>query len=434
MDTLKDKILNKQARIGIIGLGYVGLPLAVEFANAGFHVTGIDVDTNKTAKINNGVSYILDVSTAQVKNLVLKKRLVATTDYKVIKKMDAVIICVPTPLRKTREPDISYILAAINEVEKFMRKNQLIILESTTYTGTTEEVLLPKLSSCGFKVGKDFFLAFSPERVDPGNKKFNTKSIAKVVGGITRKCTQMAALLYSQIIYNVIPVSSAKTAEMVKLLENTFRSVNIGLANELALMCNKMGIDVWEVIEAAKTKPFGFMPFYPGPGLGGHCLPIDPLYLSWKARMYGFEARFIELASQINSSMPRYVVEETATALNRAKKSINGSKILILGVTYKRDVNDVRESPAIEIITLLKEMGANVYFHDPYINRLTLDGGSMRSISLNKKTLSDKDCIIIVTDHSTLDYSLVARASKLIVDTRNALSNIKADRRKIVKI
>ncbi len=428
----KEKLLNKKARIGIIGLGYVGLPLAVEFAKANFSVTGVDTDKERILRINKGLSYILDVSSEEVKALVSKKILKAQSDTEILKEMDVIIICVPTPLRKTREPDISYIISATDEIAKNLTKGKLIVLESTTYPGTTEEVILPKLDSQDFKAGRDFFLAFSPERVDPGNKIYKTKDIPKVVGGVTKNCTELARLLYSQIINEVIAVSSTRVAEMVKLLENTYRIVNIGLVNEIALMCNKLGIDVWEVINAAKTKPFGFMPFYPGPGIGGHCIGIDPIYLSWKARMHGFEARFIELASQINSYMPNFVVERIASGLNENSKSLKGSQILILGVTYKKDVSDTRESPALEIITLLQKKGAEVSYHDPFVPRLQVNGMSLESVKLTKKDLSLKDCTVIITDHSELDYKFVLDNSKLIVDTRNVLKEFKD--KKIVKI
>jgi len=422
---LKAKIQSKKVNIGIIGQGYVGLPLAVEFAKAGFSVTGFDTDEKKVSGINKGISHILDVPSEVVKSLVTADKLKATTNIKLLNKMDAIIICVPTPLRKTKEPDISFILSATEAIAKNVRRDQLIILESTTYPGTTEEVIMPELIKDGLKIGKDIFLAFSPERVDPGNPKYKTKDITKIVGGVTEKCTELAYLLYSQIIKEVIKVSSTRSAEMVKLLENTFRIVNIGLINEMALLCNKLGVDVWEIINAAKTKPFGFMPFYPGPGVGGHCIGIDPLYLSWKARSHGFETRFIDLASEINSYMPHYVVDKVITALNEKKKSLKGSRILILGVTYKKDINDVRESPALEIINSLIEKEAIVEYYDPLVPILEIQDKKIESIKLTKENITSYDCTVIITDHSMLDYRLIVDNARLIVDTRNALREFK---------
>lgn len=425
LNKLKSKIINKEAHIGIIGLGYVGLPLAVEFAKVGFNVTGFDTDGEKVSEINKGVSYILDVPSADVKQLVSSKKLSATSDRSLLNKMDAIIICVPTPLRKTKEPDISFILAATEDIAVNLRKGQLIILESTTYPGTTEEVILTRLGADSLKVGEDFCLAFSPERVDPGNPKYKTKDIPKVVGGVGEKCTETAKLLYSQIIKDVITVSSTRSAEMVKLLENTFRAVNIGLINELALLCNKMNLDIWEIIEAARTKPFGFMPFYPGPGLGGHCLPCDPIYLSWKARTHGFEARLIELAAEINSYMPHYVVDKVMECLNNKRKALKGSKILIIGVTYKKDINDLRESPSLTIIHSLIEKEAKVTYHDPLIKDFDADGLNMRSSDLTKEAVSSSDCVVIVTDHSSIDYKLIVDHAGIVLDTRNVLKKFK---------
>lgn len=422
-EELIKRIRGKRATIGIIGLGYVGLPLAVEFAKRAFNVYGIDVSTKRVNDLKRGFSYILDVSSRDLSQVIKSGNLTVTCDFSVLKKLDAIIICVPTPLRKTREPDISYILAASKEIAKYFGRGKIVVLESTTYPGTTEEIILPMLSINGLKVGRDFFLVFSPERVDPANKNFRTANIPKVVGGMTEACTEIAKVLYGQIVDEVIGVTSPKTAEMVKLLENTFRSVNIGLVNELALMCDRLGINVWEVIDAAKTKPFGFMPFYPGPGLGGHCIPIDPLYLSWKARMYGFEARFIELAALVNSEMPNYVVEKIATGLNRFRQSINGSKILLVGMAYKKDVNDIRESPAIEIMKILIEKGAIVNFFDPYVNTLEMDRLRLRCAKLSRDLLKKQDCVAIITDHTNVDYKFIVDNSKLIVDTRNALKN-----------
>jgi UDP-N-acetyl-D-glucosamine dehydrogenase len=423
---LKSKIQSKKANIGIIGQGYVGLPLAVEFAKAGFSVTGFDTDDKKVSSINKGISYILDVPSVDVKELVASCKLKATTDTRLLSKMDVIIICVPTPLRKTKEPDISYILAASEAIAENKRRGQLIILESTTYPGTTEEVIMPKLDGNGLKIGKDFFLAFSPERVDPGNPKYKTKDITKIVGGVTPECTELARLLYSHAIKDVVSVSSTRSAEMVKLLENTFRSVNIAMVNELALMCHKMNLDVWEIINAAKTKPFGFMPFYPGPGIGGHCIPLDPLYLSWKARQHGFEARFIELADEINSYMPHYVVDKITNILNEKKRSLKGSNILIIGVTYKKDINDVRESPALEIIDSLIKKDAHVHCHDPLVSGFELDGGKKITIvKLTKDVISSSDLVVIITDHTDINYKFVVDNAKLIFDTRNALKDFK---------
>jgi len=433
-EQLSDKIVSKEAKVAVIGLGYVGLPLAVEFARGGFDTIGIDIDSSRVGDINRGKSYIPDVSNEDLKKLVMDKSLQAAMDYKVLKLADAIIICVPTPLRKTREPDISFIISTVEKVVKNIRPGHLIILESTTYPGTTEEVILPMLKDSNLKVGKDFFLAFSPERVDPGNKKWTTKNIPKIVGGITPECRDIARLLYSQIIKEVVTVSSTKVAEMAKLLENTFRSVNIGLVNELTLMCHKLGVDVWEVIDAASTKPFGFMPFYPGPGLGGHCLPVDPLYLSWKARLHGFDARFIELAAQVNSGMAGYVVERISSTLNEHKKPVNGSRIFIIGVTYKKDVSDVRESPAFEIISQIIERGGIVSYHDPYVPEIEVGKSKFRSVTLNKPILEVADCVAIITDHSSIDYQLVMRNASLIIDTRNVLKGHREAKGKVVRL
>jgi len=418
---LLDKIRKKTARVGIIGMGYVGLPLAVEFANAGFKVTGLDVDAERIRSLQSGHSHIPDVPSDRVKELLKDGRLNPTTDPAVLKTMDTITICVPTPLRKTKDPDLSYIMSSVEVICRSLRPGQLIILESTTYPGTTNEMVLPELEKAGLKVGKDFFLAFSPERVDPGNKKYTTRNTPKIVGGITPDCTQLACALYEQAIEKVIPVSSTKVAETVKLLENTFRSVNIGLVNEIALMSYKLGIDVWEVIDAAATKPFGFLPFYPGPGIGGHCIPIDPFYLSWKARQIGFEARFIDLAGQVNGRMPEYVVEKISEALNDQGKCLKGSRMLIVGVAYKKDINDVRESPALDIISLLIRRGVEISYHDPFVPVLEVGGVGQRSNDLDVETLSDQDCVVIVTNHSLLDYQRIVKSSKLIMDTRNAL-------------
>src|ERR1700722_43223 len=423
LDVLTEKIANRTARVGIVGLGYVGLPLAVEFAKAGFLVTGIDAVESKVARINAGDSYIQDINRDEVSSLVEAGKLRATTDFSVIAELDTLNICVPTPLRKTKDPDMSYIVAACQEIAKYFRAGSLVILESTTYPGTTAELVLPILAGSGAEVGRDFFLCFSPERVDPGNPKYQTRNIPKVVGGLTPACTQMGKLFYSQALQTVIPVSSTQVAEMVKLLENTFRMINIGLVNEMAMMCTRMGIDIWEVIDAAATKPFGFMPFYPGPGLGGHCIPIDPFYLSWKSRQDGMEARFIELAGYINGQMPHFVVDKVQNALNDHSKALKGSKIHILGVAYKRDIEDVRESPALDIMHLLKLRGADVTFSDPYVPSVRIENDISFSTDLFSSVQS-ADCVVIITDHSSVDYASVVNEARLIVDTRNALKSI----------
>lgn len=430
---LVGKINNKRARIAVVGLGYVGLPLAVEFAKNGFSVFGIDIDKEKIEKLKRGKSYVQDISNASIKEIARNKRCIFSCDYKNAIKADIIIISVPTPLRKSREPDISYVVNSAKEIKKNFRKGQLIILESTTYPGTTEEILLPLFSERGWKVGRDFFLAFSPERVDPGNKYFSTSNITKIIGGITKDCTYLSRLIYSKIISEVIPVSSSKVAEMAKLLENTFRSVNVGLINEIALMCDKLEVNIWEVIEAAKTKPFGFMPFYPGPGLGGHCLPIDPLYLTWKSRLHGFEARLIELASQINSFMPRHVTKKVIELINnKFKRSIVNAKILIIGVAYKKNVSDVRESPAIDIIHLLMRRQARVYYHDPFVPQLDLVEKKLHSVKLTKKVVRNSDCVVVVTDHDKIDYNLILKNAKVVFDTRNVYKKI--NNRKISRI
>ncbi len=427
-----DRIRNRQARIGIIGLGYVGLPLATEFAKAGFEVTGFDVDDSKCSAINAGKSYIPDVPQSELAEVVRAGRLKATTDMSQLGNMDVIDICVPTPLRKTKDPDLSYIVKAVEAAVVTLKKGQLIILESTTYPGTTEEVVQPMLEAKGLKADVDFLLAFSPERVDPGNAQHTTKTIPKVVGGVGPVSTEAASALYSAVIATVVPVRSTRVAEMVKLLENTFRAVNIGLVNEIALMCNRMDIDVWEVIDAAKTKPFGFMPFYPGPGLGGHCIPIDPFYLSWKAKQSGFEARFIELAGHVNSAMPEYVVQRVVDALNSVKKPINGSRIHLFGIAYKRDVNDMRESPALDIIELLVRRGAVVTFTDPYVPTMSHNGHALASVAIDEALAAKYDCAVICTDHKVFDYERMAANVPLIVDTRNALKGI--DRPSIFKL
>ncbi len=426
LDALSQRLRARTAHVAVIGLGYVGLPLAVEFAKAGFRVTGLELDGARAAAVNNGRSYILDVSDAELAPLVRAKRLRATADDGVLGQADAIIICVPTPLRKTREPDVSFILSAAEKIDAHIRRGQLIVLESTTYPGTTQEILQSRFEARGLKVGIDFALAFSPERVDPGNPKYTTKTIPKVVGGVTARCTELARQLYGQVIERVVPVSSPRVAEMVKLLENTFRAVNIGLVNEMALMCHTLGINVWEVIEAANTKPFGFMAFYPGPGLGGHCIPSDPIYLSWKARMHGFEARFIELAAQINGYMPQHVVDRVAAALNQARKPLKGSRVLLLGVAYKPDVGDTRDSPALEILRFLDERGAAASYHDPFVASCVIAGTRRRSVPLTAPLLRRQDCVVIVTNHSRIDYGAIVKHAPLILDTRNQLRDVRA--------
>jgi UDP-N-acetyl-D-glucosamine dehydrogenase len=395
-------------------------------ARAGLKVYGFDVDHDKIRMVNDGDSYIQDVPGKTLRSVVRRKNLTATADFRTLSECDAIDICVPTPLRKTKDPDISYIIHAVEHIEANLRRGQLVILESTTYPGTTEEVILPRLEQTGYKVGKDFFLAFSPERVDPGNREYTTGSIPKVVGGITEHCTEIAAELYLVSIDDVVQVSSSTVAEMVKLLENTFRSVNIGLVNEMCLMCDRMNIDVWEVIEAAATKPFGFLKHYPGPGLGGHCIPIDPFYLSWKAKMAGFEPRFIELAGQINSSMPGYVISKVNDVLNERKRSVRGSKILILGAAYKPNVSDTRESPSIDIIRMLNERGARVDYSDPHVDEIEFDGIRMRGVRVSGKKIGSYDCVVIVTDHAAFNYDMIVRHSRAIVDTRNALKDYRS--------
>lgn len=429
---IEEKIKETDAKIAIIGLGYVGLPLALEFAKQNFAVYGVDIDQKRIKALKAGKSYILDVKDQDIKEMVKKEKLKPTNNYRIVKDCDIVIIAVPTPLRKTGEPDISHILKAVNEISKYLHKEMLIILESTTYPGTTEEIILPTLIKSGLKIGRDFFLAFSPERVDPGNKQYKVSEIPKVVGGITKKCLYLACLLYNKIISEIIPVSSTKVAEMVKLLENSFRSVNIALANETAIICDRLKIDVWEVIKAAKTKPFGFMAFYPGPGIGGHCIPLDPMFLVWKARLSGYEPRFLQVAQEINSAMPIYVVEKISSALNEHNKPVKGAKILIIGVAYKRDVNDTRESPALDIIKELLTRKGNIYYHDPYVEKINLNNKIIFSSQLKKELIKKMDCIVIVTDHTCIDYKLIVKNARLIIDTRNALADFNS--KKIIKI
>lgn len=430
---MKTELINlikeRRARVAVIGLGYVGLPLVTEFAARGFNATGFEVDDHKVAEINAGRSYIGDVLSESLKQSVDAGRLSATTDFSQLKQCDAIIICVPTPLRKTKEPDVSFILAAAEQIKKYLRRGQLIILESTTYPGTTDEVLLPMLEETGLKLDEDFLIAFSPERVDPGNPQFKTHNIPKVVGGVTDDSTEAAAALYSQIVEEVHAVSSARVAEAAKLLENTFRAVNIGMANEMARLCYALNIDTWEVIRAAATKPFGFMPFYPGPGIGGHCIPLDPHYLSWKARQHGFDSRFIGLAEEVNSRMPEHVVQLVADGLNDDRKPMNGARVLLLGVAYKKDIDDVRESPALSIIDRLLSKGCDVRYHDPFVGEIRFDdthtegnGDPLNSVALTDDEIKAADCVVIVTNHSGVDYQRVVNLAPLVVDTRNALN------------
>jgi UDP-N-acetyl-D-glucosamine dehydrogenase len=419
MEKLIGRIKKHQVQVAVIGIGYVGLPLAVEVAHAGFKAVGFDKSAEKVAAVNAGKSYIGDVSDEVLAPLVKSGKLAATTDPKVFDDSDVVIICVPTPLNKTKDPDNSFIVDAAEELLPHLHKGQLVILESTTFPGFTREVLLPKLAESGLTVGKDFFLCFSPERVDPGNPTFHTHNTPKVVGGTTPACTEAVKALYGEVMERVVPVQSTDAAEMVKLLENTFRAVNIGLVNEVAIMCQKLGIDTWEVIDAAATKPFGFMSFRPGPGLGGHCIPVDPLYLSWKLKTVKYNARFIDLADTINSGMPEVVVQRAADALNGAKKAVNGARVLVLGVAYKRDIDDMRESPALDVIALLRGRGADVSYHDPHVPTLRLEGGhELKSVPFTE--LERYDCVVIVTDHTTIDYERLVMEAKLVLDTRNA--------------
>jgi UDP-N-acetyl-D-glucosamine dehydrogenase len=458
-----NKIVTRQAVVAIVGLGYVGLPLAVAFAEARFRVVGIDIDARRISSLNAGQSYIPDVSAHQVSALLTRSApngqrpmsfvdnrpdgepaemdqarqhgsLYATTDYDILHHVDAAIVCVPTPVSAAKEPDLSYILSAVNEIAPRLHQEMLIVLESTTYPGTTEEVVLPRLEQSGLSVGTDFFLAFSPERIDPGRTDWTVYTTPKVLGGVTPTCLKVAQALYECAINHVVPVSNARTAEMVKLLENTFRAVNIGLANEMAMMCDRLDIDVWEVIEAAKSKPYGFMPFYPGPGVGGHCIPVDPLYLAWKLRVLNYEARFIQTAHQINVNMPHYVLAKITEALNEDGKPLNGSRILVFGVAYKADVNDVRESPALELIPLLRRQRAEVVYNDPYVPSLVLDGLTLTSITLNDETLRQADCIVILAAHQCYDWAWVMEHGRLVVDTRNVLRNGQAHVARVVKL
>ena len=418
--SLYNKINNKEANIGVIGLGYVGLPLAIEFAKAGFNVSGIDIDDKKIAAINKGDNYISDIDDSLLMDLVKKGRLKATKNTSIITTLDAISICVPTPLSKVNEPDVSYIINSVNAIKRYLHKDLLIVLESTTYPGTTKEVVLSALRESGLIVGEDYYLCFSPERIDPGNENYNISNTPKVIGGVTTECAKVGQLLYSQIVKDVISVSSPETAEMVKLLENTFRSINIGLANEVAIMCEKLGIDVWEVIDAANTKPYGFMKFTPGPGLGGHCIPIDPLYLSWKMKNLNYNPQFIDLASKINASMPEHIIDMLKKALNKNQKELENSKILILGMAYKKDIDDIRESPSLDILYLLNKNNSKVDYFDPYIPDFVFDKRKNKSLDdLNSEVLKKFDAVIILTDHSNIDYKLIKDNAALIIDTRN---------------
>ena len=423
---LLNKIETKSATIGVVGLGYVGLPLAVEKAKAGFKVIGFDVQQSRVDQVNNGVNYIGDVVNEELSELTQNKQLVATTDYSRIQDVDAVAICVPTPLDLYQQPDTSYVENSGEQIAKYMHKGMLVVLESTTYPGTTEEVLRPILEKSGLKVGGDFFLAYSPERVDPGNKHYNTKNTPKVVGGITTACTEIASLLYKSVLEGEVhQVSSPAVAEMEKILENTFRHLNIALANEMAVLCNRMGIDVWEVIDAAATKPYGFMPFYPGPGLGGHCIPIDPFYLTWKAREYNYHTKLIELAGEINNAMPEFVIERSMKILNTDKIALNGAKVVVLGVAYKKDIDDVRESPALEIMELLTKSGADWVAVDPYVSQFKLDGEIVKTVEISQDLIKNADLVIIATDHTSFDYEMIARNARSIFDTRNAMKKFR---------
>lgn len=420
---LEERIKSKKAKVALIGLGYVGLPLAVELAKAGFEVAGLEKNEDRCRQVNSGESYILDVPSADIKACIEAKKLKATSDSSVLRQCDVVVICVPTPLNETRDPDLSHISDSTDEVARHLRKDQLVILESTTYPGTTEEIVLSRLNASGLKVGEDYCLVFSPERVDPGNQKYAIKNTPKVVGGVTPRCTELAALFYGQIVDEVIKVSAPRVAEMTKLLENIFRSVNIALVNELALLCSRMDINVWEVVEAASSKPFGFMSFYPGPGLGGHCIPVDPYYLAWKAREYDFNTRFIELSGEINTTMPYFVTEKVVLALNSREKSLKGSKILALGIAYKKDISDMRMSPSLKVIELLLKDGAEVEYHDVFVPSVEISGRKLRSVDLTGDKVQEADCVVLLTDHSELPYQMIAEKADLILDTRNAFKN-----------
>jgi len=432
--TLERRLSERTAHVAVIGLGYVGLPQAVAMAESGFRVTGIDVDADRIASLHAGRSYVGDVPAARLRRVIRGGSFTALSDFTTLGTADVVTICVPTPLSKTKDPDVSYIRAASAQVAGALRRGQLIILESTTYPGTTVEIIKPALEATGLTAGRDFFLAFSPERIDPGNRRFTVRNTPKIVGGFTPRCTRLAVAFYRQFVERVVPVSSPQTAEMAKLLENTFRNINIALVNELAMMCDVLGVDVYEVIEAAATKPFGFMPFYPGPGLGGHCIPVDPEYLAWKLKAFDFTARFIGLAGEINAQMPQVVVAKVAEALNAAGKSIKDAHLLVLGATYKRDVADLRESPALSVLTLLHQRGARVAYHDPYVPTVRVNGMSLASVRLTTRLLAAQDCVVILTDHSAFDIPAIVGKAKMVVDTRNATRGLTRFRHKIVKL
>lgn len=434
LQELRDRIDRREAHIGVVGLGYVGLPLVTEFARAGFRVTGFELDDAKVRTLLEGRSYIEDVASADVASFRAGGQLTATTDFEQLGEMDVINVCVPTPLTKTKDPDVTFILRAVEDIEKRLRPGQLVILGSTTYPGTTKELYVPILEKTGLVVGRDFFVAFAPERIDPANKVFQVRNVPKVVGGETALCTELASRVFATIFDRVVPVSSSESAEMVKLLENTFRAINIGLANEVALMCDRLGIDVWEVIEAAATKPYGFMKFLPGPGLGGHCIPVDPTYLSWKMKSLNFSARFIELATEINGHMPEYVVGKVADLLNEERLAVNGSRILVLGVAYKPDVADVRESPALDVIRELLHKGARLSYHDPHVPEIDLDGQPLKSVDLSDVALAEADLVVIVTNHSAVDYGRLVAKAQRIYDTRNATKGVKDGREKVRKL
>jgi UDP-N-acetyl-D-glucosamine dehydrogenase len=434
LEELRDRIESRDARIGIIGLGYVGLPLAIEFARAGFTVTGLDIDDEKVRSLEGGVSYIEDVPSEAVAAEKQAGRFHATSDFGELTRLDILNICVPTPLTRTKDPDVSHMAKAVEEIRRRLRSGQLIVLGSTTYPGTTHDLFVPMLEESGLEVGRDFALAFSPERIDPANKKFQVREVPKVVGGETPLCTELAVAVFGTIFDRVVPVSSSQSAEMVKLLENTFRAINIGLANEVALMCGRLGLDVWEVIEAAATKPYGFMKFLPGPGLGGHCIPVDPSYLSWKMKSLNFSARFIDLATDINGRMPEHVADRVANLLNEDRLAVNGSKVLILGVAYKRDVGDMRESPALDVIKLLAEKGAALTFHDPHVGECTVEGNVYKNQDLSDEALAAADLVVILTDHTAVDYDRVVAKTHRIFDTRNATKNVAENRERIAKL
>ncbi len=434
LEDLRDKIDRREARIGVIGLGYVGLPLAVELGEAGFRVTGFDVDSSKIRALSEGHSYIGDVPSADLKAQIDAGRFSATTDFEQLADVDVINICVPTPLRKTRDPDVSFIAAAVEEIRKHLHEGQLIILGSTTYPGTTHEFVIPLLEDSGLVIGKDFSLAFAPERIDPANSKFKVKNVPKVVGGETALCTDLACRVFDTVFETTVPVSSTQSAEMVKLLENTFRAINIGLANEIALMCERLDLDVWEVIDAAATKPYGFMKFTPGPGLGGHCIPVDPAYLSWKMKSLNFPARFIELATEVNSGMPDHVVDRVATMLNEDRLAVNGARILVLGVAYKSNVGDMRESPALDVIAGLRARGGDLRYHDPFVPECEIAGEPMKSVDLTDEELKTSDLVVILTDHPNVDYDRVVRIGPRVFDTRNATRHVTHDREKITRL